>query len=133
MLLDFRQYHNSSYYKQDNNSSYYKQDNNNQPEYPPNNSGRKNSRWPKTVIMVGMKDPLYDDSLRLHEKLINNGIDSRLIVYKQHIHGFLNLDRVITACEKTIDDSMVELQRLIISQGGTCNGHETPNPKCHHD
>ena len=59
--------------------------------------------------MVGMKDPLYDDSLRLHEKLINNGIESKLIVYKELIHGFLSLDKVITACARTLEDSMTEI------------------------
>lgn len=53
-----------------------------------------------------MKDPLYDDSTRLHEKLIASGVDSKLIIYKQLSHGFLNLDRMLPACEHTLSDAV---------------------------
>lgn len=31
-------------------------------------------KWPKTIITVGNKDPLYDDSLMLMEKLVESNI-----------------------------------------------------------
>lgn len=37
--------------------------------------------WPKTTIMVGKKDPLYDDSLRLLERMSNSGVNVKLIIY----------------------------------------------------
>ena len=33
------------------------------------------SKWPKTILMVGKKDPLYDDTVRLCEKLSSVGIE----------------------------------------------------------
>jgi acetyl esterase/lipase len=38
-------------------------------------------KWPKTVITVGNKDPLYDDSLMLMQKMVEVGVDCECIVY----------------------------------------------------
>ncbi len=31
--------------------------------------------WPKTIIVVGNRDPLYDDSLLLMQKMVESNID----------------------------------------------------------
>jgi acetyl esterase/lipase len=38
-------------------------------------------KWPKTVITVGNRDPLYDDSLMLMQKMVEVGVDCECIVY----------------------------------------------------
>ena len=48
--------------------------------------------------MVGKKDPLLDDSLRLIERLVKGGIDAKLFLYKDFSHAFLSLDMVVSQC-----------------------------------
>ena len=69
--------------------------------------------WPKTVLHVGAKDPLYDDSLKIAEKMMQRNIPYVLHVYKDLSHGFLNLDFVIEDCVKTVNDSIEHLRKLL--------------------
>lgn len=62
---------------------------------------------------MGAKDPLYDDSLKIAYKLHERGIPYDLHVYEDLSHGFLNLDFVIDECKKTVDDSIIHLQKLV--------------------
>ena len=32
-------------------------------------------KWPRTIIQVGAKDPFYDDSLLMMERMISSDID----------------------------------------------------------
>jgi acetyl esterase/lipase len=52
-------------------------------------------KWPKTRILVGTKDPLYDDSLKLFERMILGKIDCKLIILEEFIHACLSLDFAI--------------------------------------
>lgn len=48
--------------------------------------------------MVGKKDPLFDDSLRLMEVMVNGGVDVKLYMYEDFSHAFLSLDMVVSEC-----------------------------------
>lgn len=52
--------------------------------------------------MVGKKDPLFDDSLRLMEVMVNGGVDVKLNMYEDFSHAFLSLDMVVSECEEPI-------------------------------
>jgi acetyl esterase/lipase len=62
---------------------------------------------------VGAKDPLYDDSIKMMDLMAKAGINCYCQVYDNLPHGFLNLDFAITECEKTIDDSIIHLKKLL--------------------
>lgn len=66
-------------------------------------------KWPKTKIVVGAEDPLYDDSLKTMERMVESEIDCECHVYDKLSHGFLSLDFVIPECEQTIKDSIKHL------------------------
>lgn len=53
------------------------------------------TRWPKTRIMVGDLDPLFDDSLRLCQRMVESGVDVSCRVYRNMSHGFLSLEKVV--------------------------------------
>lgn len=42
---------------------------------------------PKTRIIVGTKDVIYDDSLRLADRLIELGVDVKVTEFEDFIHG----------------------------------------------
>jgi hormone-sensitive lipase len=48
--------------------------------------------WPKTIITAGSKDPLYDDSLVLMQRMVESDIDCECIVYEELSHGYLSTD-----------------------------------------
>ena len=70
-------------------------------------------KWPKTIIQVGAKDPLYDDSIRIAERMVSSGIEVDVQVYENLSHGFLNLDFVVAECKKTIKDSIAHLKSFM--------------------
>lgn len=70
-------------------------------------------RWPKTIIQVGAQDPLYDDTLKIMERMASSKIDCECQVYENLPHGFLNLEFIIPECLKTIKDSVTHLQKLL--------------------
>ena len=47
---------------------------------------------PPTIIFVGGDEILLSDSVRMHEKMIKNGINSRLVVREGMWHGYLFYD-----------------------------------------
>lgn len=55
-------------------------------------------KWPRTKIVVGEHDPLYDDSLKTMERMVKSGIDCHCEVYRNMSHGFLNLNMIIPEC-----------------------------------
>jgi acetyl esterase/lipase len=59
-------------------------------------------KWPKTYLSVGKKDPLYDDSILLMEKLNKIGVESKCRVYPEFSHGFLSTDFIINECDKAL-------------------------------
>lgn len=55
-------------------------------------------KWPKTIIQVGAEDPLYDDSIKMMERMVSSKIDCECQVYENLSHGFLNLEFLISEC-----------------------------------
>ena len=50
--------------------------------------------------------PLYDDSLRLMERLVERDIGAKLYVYNDFSHAFLSVDMVVSECEGAIQKSI---------------------------
>ncbi len=44
--------------------------------------------FPPALLTVGTLDPLLDDSLFLHQRLVAAGVDAELAVYPESVHGF---------------------------------------------
>ena len=66
---------------------------------------------PPIRIMVGEKDPLHDDCIRLLERLAILGKDVKLWQYKGLPHGFLCYDQL--SCHKRcVDDGIALLREL---------------------
>ncbi len=63
--------------------------------------------------MVGKKDPLFDDSLRLCEKLAASNVEFHCEIYKHLSHAFLSIDKMLPECAYTIDDSIKFFKMLI--------------------
>jgi acetyl esterase/lipase len=57
--------------------------------------------------MAGTKDPLFDDSIRLLERLTRDKINCKLLLYKDFSHGFMSMDQVLPGCKRAIDDSII--------------------------
>lgn len=55
-------------------------------------------KWPKTIVLVGKKDPLYDDSIRLCERLASSNIEFHCEIYKNLSHAFLSIDKMLPEC-----------------------------------
>eukprot|EP00340_Litonotus_pictus_P012464 CAMPEP_0170537616 /NCGR_PEP_ID=MMETSP0209-20121228/102821_1 /TAXON_ID=665100 ORGANISM="Litonotus pictus, Strain P1" /NCGR_SAMPLE_ID=MMETSP0209 /ASSEMBLY_ACC=CAM_ASM_000301 /LENGTH=113 /DNA_ID=CAMNT_0010839149 /DNA_START=1426 /DNA_END=1764 /DNA_ORIENTATION=+ len=49
-------------------------------------------KFPSVRIIVGSKDPLRDDSLRLLERMVSLRKDCKLFEFEHFPHGFLNYD-----------------------------------------
>ena len=62
--------------------------------------------WPKTRIMVGNADPLFDDSIRLLDKLDKSGVDVKLYELNDVGHAFLNMDLVLPECRVGVQKSI---------------------------
>lgn len=71
--------------------------------------------WPKTVMTVGTKDPLCDDTLMMMEKMVKSNVDCRCILYEDLSHGYLNTEKMIEASEKPVKDSIEHWKELISS------------------
>lgn len=69
--------------------------------------------WPKTMLTVGSKDPLFDDSLNLMQRMVASGVDCECLIYDQLSHGYLNSDLVISEAQKTVKHSIEHLKELI--------------------
>jgi hormone-sensitive lipase len=69
--------------------------------------------WPKTIITVGTKDPLYDDSLMLMQKMVDSNVNCRCIVYEDMSHGYLNTELIIDEAKKTVKQSILHLTELL--------------------
>lgn len=57
-------------------------------------------------MMIGEKDPLYDDTWRFLERLVNLKNDVQLIVFKFLPHAFLSYDTTVgykVIIQKTIE------------------------------
>lgn len=63
--------------------------------------------------MVGEKDPLFDDSFELLERMVMSKIDVRCKVYEGMSHGLLNLDMFVPQCQIAIQDSIAQLKELL--------------------
>lgn len=50
---------------------------------------------PACLIVVGTADPLVDDSLRLHDRLVEAGVDSTIHVAPEAPHGFIAMPTAI--------------------------------------
>jgi len=63
--------------------------------------------------MAGRKDPLFDDSIRLVERLARDKIDCKMLLYKDFSHGFMSMDQVLPGGKSAIQDSINELKQII--------------------
>lgn len=50
------------------------------------------SGFPPVFLGVSTEESLFDDSIRMHEKLLREGVDSRLIVWEDMWHTFYMMD-----------------------------------------
>ena len=72
-------------------------------------------QWPKTIVTVGTKDPLRDDSLMLMQKMVHSNIDCRCILYEEHSHGYMNTDKIIEESLKPVKQSIDHWKELFAS------------------
>lgn len=70
-------------------------------------------RWPKTRIVVGDRDPYFDDSLRLLELMVLSKIDCEMTVFEELGHDFLHLDTQITQCQGAVREAERVLEGLL--------------------
>lgn len=49
------------------------------------------SQLPPSLTVVGVHDPLRDEAIAYHDRLLKAGIDSRIEIYSTTIHAFLSL------------------------------------------
>ena len=71
--------------------------------------------FPKVRLVVGDKDPLHDDSIRVVEKMLNGQVDVKAKVYKNAINTLLRLDAKVGArqCRKVVDDSIDKIREML--------------------
>ena len=65
--------------------------------------GKWGSKWPKTRMMVGESDTILDDSLDLLEVFVENGVEAKMVMYKDITHAFLTQPCVTPAFEDSIN------------------------------
>jgi hormone-sensitive lipase len=78
------------------------------------------ARFPRTHLVFGTKDPLYDDCLRFFERLLLAGVDAKATEYEGMMHGFLSFDikmMGIEGCSKVVADVGETLADLVGNQG----------------
>lgn len=68
--------------------------------------------WPKTRIIIGDCDPLYDDSIRLLDNLDKSGVDAKLYLLEDVGHGFLNMDLALPECKVGVEKSIDILKEM---------------------
>lgn len=69
--------------------------------------------WPKTIVVIGKKDPLYDDSLRLCERMASSNVNFHCEIYRNLSHGFLSVDQLVPQSKQAIEDSIGFIRDLI--------------------
>ena len=67
--------------------------------------------FPPTRLVVGDRDPLYDETVRFSYRLQRAGVDVGLQVYEEFPHGFLNFDWGIAV--NTFGELQTEARRAI--------------------
>lgn len=73
---------------------------------------------PPAYILSAELDPLYDDSIELHQALLESGVPSHLSVAKAMPHGFLNQANDLPAAAGEIDRSAAFVNELVAQGGG---------------
>lgn len=63
-------------------------------------------RLPPVRLFVGTIDPLYDDTVKFAERLLTNGVDTKLFIYPGVYHGALNfaIKGGVKGCKRVVDD-----------------------------
>lgn len=69
--------------------------------------------WPPTRIVVGDKDPYFDDSLRLLELMVGSRVDCQMTIFEELGHDFLHLDTQISQCQGAVRESERVLESLL--------------------
>jgi hormone-sensitive lipase len=73
-------------------------------------------KFPSTRLISGTNDPLYDDSLRFVERLLDAGVDVKVREYEGLLHGFLSYDMKIVGieiCSVAVEDAGEMLKELL--------------------
>ncbi|EGR30114.1 hypothetical protein IMG5_141700 [Ichthyophthirius multifiliis] len=71
-------------------------------------------KFPRCRFSIGLNDPLTDETFRFLERLIKNGVDAKIIAYKNMPHGYLNYDNIggmkcASICVQDVCDLIKEL------------------------
>jgi hormone-sensitive lipase len=71
--------------------------------------------FPRTKMIVSMKDPLRSDALRFADRLLSNEVDLEIYQYEGFIHGALNLghSQGIPVFKRILKDSIDLLMKLM--------------------
>ena len=62
---------------------------------------------------MGEKDPLFDDSFCLLERMVVGGVNVKAKVFEGMSHGLLSLEMVVPQCGIAIDHSIEQLRELL--------------------
>lgn len=66
---------------------------------------------PPAFMQVGTLDPLLDDSFVYGNRLARAGVPVELKVYRDMIHGFLQMDAMLTGAKEAVADGIGALRR----------------------
>lgn len=68
---------------------------------------------PPAVVVVGQCDPIHPQGEAVHERLREEGVDSRLLVYAGMIHGFYGMTSLFGQAEDAFAETAAELDSIL--------------------
>lgn len=81
---------------------------------PLNASDELLERMPPIRLFTGTVDPLHDDTLRFADRLLENGVDTKLFIYPGIYHGSLSfaVKGGVKACRQSVNDGIEMFKEL---------------------
>lgn len=62
---------------------------------------------PSTLIILAEHDPLLDDGKQLSENMKNAGVDLKISLYKDMVHGFMHMGELLEEVQSAVDEMAV--------------------------
>jgi acetyl esterase len=77
------------------------------------NSAESLAGLPPAFLQVGTLDPLLDDSFVYGNRLARAGVPVTIAVYQDQIHGFLQMDAMLTGARRAVADGIAALKAAL--------------------
>ena len=70
-------------------------------------------KWPRSMLAAGSRDPLYDGTLRMMERMVESKVECECTVYEGLPHGFFGMSKLLKQGDNPGQQAVQQLKRLM--------------------